>query len=97
MDEYIELRIEESNNRGVHFYVAGQSRKFKSEAENEKKQIDSALKLQKLIKDDIKLTQGRIDSLNDKDTMYVSTTRHIAELESHKNTQKSLIEESENE
>lgn len=50
MTEYIELRIEEYNGRGVHFYVAGQSRKFKSEAEKEKQQIESALKLQELVK-----------------------------------------------
>lgn len=50
MTEYIELRIDEDNGRGVHFYVAGQSRKFKSEAEKEKQQIESALRLQELVK-----------------------------------------------
>ena len=49
----IELRITENNTRGVHFFVATQSMKFKSSAEVEKKELEISMKVRELVKEEI--------------------------------------------
>jgi len=55
----------------------------------------SALKLQELVKEEIETTKQRIESLQDKDTMFEGIIRKINELKSYQKTLQSLVEESE--